>query len=37
MVVNQAPMSSSLLGMTFLNRLESFQARGSKLYLTWRP
>jgi aspartyl protease family protein len=36
MVVNQAPMTSSLLGMTFLNRLESFQVRGRKLYLTWR-
>jgi aspartyl protease family protein len=36
MVVNQAPMTSSLLGMTFLSRLESFQVRGRKLYLTWR-
>jgi aspartyl protease family protein len=37
MVVNQAPMSSSLLGMTFLNRLESFQVRGRQLYLTAKP
>ncbi|CAN5485714.1 hypothetical protein BH10PSE5_BH10PSE5_13900 [soil metagenome] len=33
-MVNQAPMSSSLLGMTFLRRLESFQIKGDKLYLT---
>lgn len=37
MVVNQAPMSSSLLGMTFLSRLETFQVRGRRLYLTARP
>jgi aspartyl protease family protein len=34
--VNQAPMSHSLLGMTFLNRLESFEFRGGKLILRWR-
>ena len=34
MVVNQAPMSSSLLGMSFLGRLESFQVKGRRLYLT---
>jgi aspartyl protease family protein len=33
MAVNQAPMSSSLLGMTFLKRLESFRVSGRKLYL----
>jgi len=33
MVVNQAPMRHSLLGMSFLKRLESFQVRGRKLYL----
>ncbi|MGH6964972.1 MAG: retropepsin-like aspartic protease family protein [Phenylobacterium sp.] len=32
-LVNQAPMSSSLLGMTFLKRLESFRVSGRKLYL----
>lgn len=37
MVVNQAPMSASLLGMSFLNRLESFQVRGRRLYLTAKP
>lgn len=37
MVVNKAPMTSSLLGMTFLSRLEAFQVRGRRLYLTWRP
>jgi aspartyl protease family protein len=36
MVINQAPMSSSLLGLTFLGRLESFQVRGRKLYLKWQ-
>lgn len=36
-LVNQAPMTSSLLGMTFLSRLESFQVRGRKLYLKGRP
>ncbi len=37
MVINQAPMSFSLLGMTFLSRLESFQVRGRQLYLTAKP
>jgi aspartyl protease family protein len=32
LVVNQAPMRHSLLGMTFLRRLESFQVTGPKLY-----
>jgi len=36
MVINQAPMSSSLLGLTFLGRLESFQVRGHRLYLRAR-
>ncbi len=36
MAVNQAPMSHSLLGMTFLNRLESFEFRGGKLILRGR-
>ena len=34
--VNQAPMAGSLLGLSFLNRLSSFEIRGRKLYLTWR-
>jgi aspartyl protease family protein len=33
MLINQAPMTNSLLGMTFLHRLESFQMRDGKLYL----
>jgi aspartyl protease family protein len=33
MVINQAPMTSSLLGMSFLKQLESFQVRDGKLYL----
>ena len=33
MMVNQAPMSESLLGMSFLNRLDSFTFKGDKLYL----
>ena len=36
MTINQAPMSSSLLGLSFLNRLASFEIRGRKLILTWR-
>lgn len=35
MSINQAPMSASLLGMTFLSRLDSFEVRGRKLYLKW--
>ena len=33
MQVNKAAMSSSLLGMTFFSRLQSFRFEGSKLYL----
>jgi aspartyl protease family protein len=36
MVINQAPMSSSLLGLSFLDRLESFHVSGDRLTLTWR-
>jgi aspartyl protease family protein len=36
MMINQAPLSNSLLGMTFLRRLESFQVRDGKLYLKSR-
>ncbi|MDB5495217.1 MAG: putative aspartyl protease [Phenylobacterium sp.] len=36
MTINQAPMSSSLLGLSFLNHLESFEIRGRKLILKWR-
>lgn len=32
-LINQAPMSTSLLGMTFLRRLESFEVRDGRLYL----
>ncbi|HEY5411039.1 MAG TPA: TIGR02281 family clan AA aspartic protease [Caulobacteraceae bacterium] len=35
MTINQAPMSRSLLGLSFLNRLDSFEIRGRKLYLKW--
>jgi aspartyl protease family protein len=31
--VNKAPMSSSLLGMTFLHRLESYEFKGRQLIL----
>jgi aspartyl protease family protein len=34
--INQAPMSTSLLGMNFLNRLEAFEFRGRQLILKWR-
>lgn len=36
MSVNKAPMSGSLLGMSFLGRLEAFEFRGRKLILKWR-
>ena len=35
MEINKAPMSASLLGLSFLNRLDSFEIRGRKLYLKW--
>ena len=34
--VNQAPMSISLLGMSFLSRLDSFHFEGRNLVLRWR-
>jgi aspartyl protease family protein len=34
--VNRAPMSSSLLGMAFLRRLESFEVHGDRLTLKWK-
>ena len=34
--VNQAPMAESLLGMTFLRRLDSFEFKGSQLILRGR-
>lgn len=33
--VNQSPMSSSLLGMSFLKRLDSFEVHGRQLVLRW--
>lgn len=36
LVINQTPMTYSLLGMTFLKRLDSFQVRGRRLYLKSR-
>lgn len=35
-MVNKAPMSGSLLGMSFLNRLEAFEFRNRQLILKWR-
>ncbi|MGH6955809.1 MAG: retropepsin-like aspartic protease family protein [Caulobacteraceae bacterium] len=35
--VNRAPMSASLLGMTFLKRLDAFEIHGDTLTLKWRP
>ncbi len=35
MQINRAPMSASLLGMTFFKRLDSFQIKDGKLYLRW--
>lgn len=34
--INQAPMNGSLLGLSFLNRLASFEIHGRKLFLKWR-
>ena len=34
--VDKAPMSTSLLGMAFLKRLESFEVKGDQLTLRWR-
>jgi len=34
--VNKAPMSASLLGMTFLSRLQSFRVEDGNLILRWR-
>jgi aspartyl protease family protein len=34
--INQSPMDSSLLGLAFLKRLESFEVRGGRLILRWR-
>jgi aspartyl protease family protein len=36
MTINQAPMSNSLLGMSFLNKLESFHVGKGRLVLRWR-
>lgn len=36
MMVNKAPMSTSLLGMSFLQRLDAFEFRGRQLILKWR-
>ena len=35
MQINKAPMSSSLLGLSFLKRMTSSEIRGRKLYLKW--
>ncbi len=35
MSINQAPMSTSLLGMSFLRRLDSFEMRRDRLVLKW--
>lgn len=36
MTINKAPMSRSLLGLSFLERMESFQIRGRRLILHWK-
>lgn len=36
MMVNKAPMSMSLLGMSFLRRLDAFEFRDRRLILKWR-
>lgn len=34
--INQAPIGSSLLGMTFFRHLDAFEIRGRRLFLRWR-
>jgi aspartyl protease family protein len=36
LMVNKAPMSASLLGMSFLGDLDSYQVRGDRLTMTWK-
>ena len=36
LMVNKTPMSQSLLGMSFLKRLDAFEFRGRTLVLKWR-
>ena len=36
MSINAKPMTASLLGMAFLRRLQSFQVKDQRLYMTWR-
>lgn len=36
MTINAAPMQSSLLGLSYLNQLESYEVRGRTLYLRWK-
>jgi aspartyl protease family protein len=36
LLVNKTPLSSSLLGMSFLDRLQSFRVEGDRLILRWR-
>lgn len=36
MTINQAPMRTSLLGLSYLSQLESYEVRGGRLYLRWR-
>jgi aspartyl protease family protein len=35
MEINQAPMSTSLLGLSFLKQMDSVEVRGRNLYLKW--
>jgi aspartyl protease family protein len=34
--INKSSMSASLLGMSFLKRLDSFEVRGDQITLKWR-
>jgi aspartyl protease family protein len=34
--INRAPMGASLLGMSFLRQLKSYDVKGGRLYLTWQ-
>lgn len=36
MTVTEAPMSTSLLGLSYLQQLDSYEVRGRRLYLRWK-
>ncbi|OYX31943.1 MAG: hypothetical protein B7Y99_09430 [Caulobacterales bacterium 32-69-10] len=37
MTIIQTPMRASLLGLSYLQQLDSYEVRGRRLYLRWKP